>query len=339
MTRRPWGDIPEACGSRWGKAEWNAMNPSAVRLSAYLIAIGCFAAPRANAQEPAPAPLTGAPPPEAKAVVEAPKSPSAAPKIEKSPDGTTVSFSSGGVLTSGNSRLFALSGNGVYDTRVGANGIGASILGNYGEGAVPGKAIQATAANLQGRLRYDRYVIDQLAVFLLNTGRHDRFQGLDFRYNLDPGVKYLLLKDPKQTLWVEAGYDFQYDIRRNADRTILDANKNPVLDAAGQPTLLDKTRADHSTRLYAGYKLGFNKEVTLATGVEYLHSVVDSTRYRLNFDALFAAKVGGGLAVGLGFSARYDHAPLPEAQNLDTATTVSLIYAFSDVRAPPAPTP
>jgi hypothetical protein len=73
----------------------------------------------------------------------------------------------------------------------------------------------------------------------------------------------------------------------------------------------------------------FNKEVTLALGVEYLQSFLDSTRYRVNFDLLFAARISGGLAVGLGGSARYDHDPLPGKENLDTTMTANLIYAFS----------
>jgi hypothetical protein len=285
----------------------------------------------------APATPTGAPPPEAKTLVTAPKGPADVPKVEEKLDGTTVSLSTGGVLTTGNSRLLALSGNGNLETRFDNNGVGVSVLGNYGQGAPAGSAVQVTAENIQGRARYDRYLIDQFSVFLINTGRHDRFQGLDFRYNLDPGVKYLVLREAANALWIEAGYDLQHDVRRDADRVVTDADGNPQLDANGQVVLLDKTQTDHSSRLFFGFKHGFNKEVTLASGIEYLQSFVDTSRNRINIDALFAAKVGGGLAVGLGFSARYDHQPLPGKEKLDTSTTVSLIYAFSDVPEPPTP--
>lgn len=294
----------------------------------------------------------GVPPPEAKAVVEAPKG-IEAPKLEKKTDGTTASVSAGGLLTTGNSRLLAMSGNGIFESRYGANGFGASLLGNYGQGAPAGGAVHVTTQNFQGRVRYDRYLVDELGLFLINTGRHDRFQGLAFRYNLDPGVKYLFITDAAHPLWAELGYDFQYDIRRDDDRVLLDADKKPVVDpVTGQPTLIDKTAADHSIRAFVGHKEAFNKEVTLALGLEYLQSVVDTDRYRFNGDALFAAKVGGGLAVGLGVSLRYDHQPLAGKEKLDTATTISLIYAFSDAQevakatcpcpepeAPPPPPP
>lgn len=278
---------------------------------------------------------TGAPPPEAKAIVVEKKG-ADAPKIEAPKDGTSIAFAAGGLWATGNSRSLSMSANGLFDKRFGKNAIGASIVGNYGQGAPLGSPIVATTENLQGRIRYDRYLFERGALFLIATGRHDRFQGLDFRLNLDPGFKFLFVNDVPTKLWAEAGYDFQYDIRRDDARGILDANGKPVLDAGGNPTLLDKTNVDHSTRLFLGLRHSFNEQVTFTAGAEYLQSVVDTNKARINFEALFAAKVGAGFAVGLGFSARYDHAPLPGKETVDTTTTVNLIYAF-ETKTPPAP--
>lgn len=301
-----------------------------------------------GAPSDAPADPTGAPPPDAKALVAAPSASDAAPDMKSDPvNTTTATVSAGGQWSTGNSQLLAGTVNGALDLRRGMNGFGASLLGNYGQGAPGGHDSVLTSENLQGRLRYDRYLLDRLSVFLITTGRYDRFQGLDFRLNVDPGVKYLFVNEKTTQLWGEAGYDFQYDIRRNADRIVYetDASGNPVtdpatgqpirqLDANGNPVLLDKTKADHSVRLFAGFKHAFNKEVSLTTGLEYLQSFIDSTRYRLNYDALVAANLGGGFSFGLGFTARYDHDPLPGKRDLDTTTTFNLIYAFSDVPEP-----
>lgn len=295
-----------------------------------------------DAPSDAPADPTGAPPPDAKALVSAPTSSAdSAPTVDTDPKNTTTAtVSAGGQWATGNSQLLAGTINGDLQLRRGMNGFGANVLGNYGQGAPGDKDSVLTSQNIQGRLRYDRYLLEKLSVFLILTGRYDRFQGLDFRLNVDPGVKYLFVNAKTTQLWGEAGYDFQYDIRRNADRVVYtkdaDGNQVPQVDpATGQVVLLDKTHADHSARLFAGFKHAFNKEVSLTTGLEYLQSFVDSTAYRLNYDALVAANLGGGFSFGLGFTARYDHNPLPQKKDLDTTTTINLIYAFSDVPEPP----
>ena len=164
------------------------------------------------------------------------------------------------------------------------------------------------------------------------TGRSDRFQGIEFRLNIDPGVKYLFINQPTAALWGEAGYDFQYDVRRDDAR--FNSDGTPV-----STPVPDKAATSHSTRLFVGTKYAFNSDVTFKAGVEYLQSIVNSEydsnsdRWRLNFDALVAAKLKGGLALGVGFGAHYDHAPLPGKEQLDTSTNLSLIYSFAD----PAP--
>ena len=101
---------------------------------------------------------------------------------------------------------------------------------------------------------------------------------------------------------------------------------------ARRPDPLDKTRQIyHSAQGLAGFRHAFNKDVTLGAGVEYLQSLVavnagaagnvyDS---RLNIDALFASKISGGLSLGVGFHAAYDHYPLPGKHDLDTQSTLT----------------
>jgi putative salt-induced outer membrane protein len=246
----------------------------------------------------------------------------------------SVTFSAGGQLVTGNSRLLALTGNGVFTGRWGNDGFGASVLGNYGQGAAPGSEVVETAENIQGRLRYDRYVLDHMSVFLIGTGRHDRFQGLDFRLNIDPGVKYLFVDEKTTSFWAELGYDFQYDVRRDDALAVFNA-------MMVQTGTLPKTAIDHSSRAFVGYRHAFNEQVTFSTGLEYLQSFLSDTNYdyRLNFDALLAAKIGAGLSIGAGVSVRYDHNPLPGKEDTDTTSTMSIIYGFSDLPAPPPPPP
>lgn len=276
-----------------------------------------FIAAEARAQDP-----MGVPPADLDKAAAGPEAPAEAPKIEKAPEGMTASVSAGGLSSSGNSKLVAFTGSGAFDLRKNDNGFGASLLGNYGESAPPGGDMVLTTQNLQARLRYDRYLLDDASVFLLLTGRHDKFQGLAFRFNVDPGFKYLFVNRATTALWGELGYDFQYDIRSQEGRERRD-------EAGVLLETLDKTATDHSLRAYLGFRHSFNKEVTLSNGIEYLQSFVESERYRMNYDLLFAANVWGGLALGAGFNARYDNVPLPDKEKLDTQTTLSLVYSYS----------
>ena len=273
----------------------------------------------AHAQDP-----LGAPPPEAAKAVAGPGPAPEAPKIAASPDGTNAAVSAGGLSSSGNSRLVAFTGSGNVDWRGGANGFGGSLVGNYGRSAPPGGDMQTTTENAQGRVRYDRYLLDEASLFLLVTGRHDKFQGLAFRLNLDPGFKYLFVNRPKTALWAEAGYDFQYDTRMESAREIKD-DMGMVIDT------LPKHETDHSARLYLGFRHNFNEATAVSNGIEYLQSFVHQDQYRFNYDVLFTAKVWGNLALGAGFNARYDNSPLPEKEKLDTTSTLSLVYSFSNV--------
>lgn len=275
--------------------------------------------------------------PDAKALVAAPKDIKDAPAENKRTDNTNAAVSAGGMLSTGNTQTQALTLNSTMDLRRGMNGFGAALLGNYGRSALAGQDAQTTAENFQARVRYDRYLTERLGLFLQVTERYDRFQGLASRTNIDPGVKYIFWLRDKSAFWGELGYDFMHDIRTGSGRRQLDDAGNKRTDVP----LLDKTLNDHSARAFVGFRHAFNSEVTFSTGLEYLQSFVKtdlaSQNSRVNFDATLAAKLYGGIAAGIGFTARYDRNPLPGRSNLDTATTLSLIYAFSDVVAEEAP--
>src|SRR5262245_50006410 len=98
----------------------------------------------------------GAPPADSDKVAKGPDAPREALKIEKAPEGVTASLSAGGLSSTGNSKLLAFTGSGLFDARSGMNGYGASLIGNYGRSAQPDEPMETTTENLQGRLRYDR---------------------------------------------------------------------------------------------------------------------------------------------------------------------------------------
>jgi hypothetical protein len=219
--------------------------------------------------------------------------------------------------------------------------------------------------NLQIKLRYDRYLTSSLSLFFQATGLHDPFQAISFRVNLDPGVKLIFLNHEKTKIWGELGYDFQAD-----DNNVVNGfeqqpgSSGPIaVDAMGLPYVIHGSDTIHSSRVFAGVQHAFNKEVTLNFGLEYLQGFggsgggtpavptginpvtktanialfddlapISLTAARLNFDALLAAHLFGGLSLGVGFNVKYNSEPLPGKVNVDSSGTVSLIYAYSSVK-------
>ena len=232
-------------------------------------------------------------------------------------DATELEISAGGLASAGNSRSMAATSAGKFRLRRSSNQVGAAIAANYAQSAAgKDQGLKTTVENFQGKLRYDRFLSGSFAVFGAASARHDRFQGLNLRLNLDPGVEYFIIDEEKQQLWTEVGYDFQYDVRSEEVRAT----------ALTQGMFLGKVLTRHSARAYAGYSNAVSDTVTVATGLEYLQGLSESKNYRLNWDGSVNSAVGKGFSIATTVSVRYDHNPLPEIEKTDVVTSISLVY-------------
>jgi len=61
-------------------------------------------------------------------------------------------------------------------------------------------------------------------------------------------------------------------------------------------------------------------------------------RSRVNIEALVAAKLFGGLSLGVGFTTRFDSQPLPGKERVDTSSQATLIYTYAAPRTTVATT-
>lgn len=237
------------------------------------------------------------------------------PKDDK--DATELQLSAGGLAAAGNSKSIAFTSAGKFRLRRAENQVSAAAAANFARAAANKDApLETTVENFQGKVRYDRFLAGGLAVFGSASARHDRFQGLDLRLNLDPGVSYYFVDEEKEQLWGELGYDYQYDIRSDDELA--------TAAAAGAP--LAKHEDRHSTRVFAGYTNNVNKAVTMATGIEYLQGLDHSTNYRINWDGSVSSSVGKGFSIATTVSVRFDHNPLPDIEKTDVVTSISLVY-------------
>ncbi|MBX3231277.1 MAG: DUF481 domain-containing protein [Labilithrix sp.] len=238
---------------------------------------------------------------------------------------TDVSIGAGGLFSAGNARQIALTTLGRLRLRREEHQFSTALTGNFARAGKKGELIDTTVENYQGLLRYDYYFGERVSVFLQSTGRRDRFQGLDLRLNVDPGVAYYFLNEKTHRLQAEAGYDLQHDIRRDGSRTV-----PPPDDAAPGtlPTRLDKTQTLHNARLFLGYENKLRKEVSLVSSVEYLQNFADIGTYRFIFDVGLKSNVSDHLALAVAYTARYENKPLPTVESLDSIMSVNLVYSL-----------
>jgi putative salt-induced outer membrane protein len=238
-------------------------------------------------------------------------------KDDTSKNATEVKVQAGALTATGNSRSLAGTASSTFRMRREANELGAAAAVNYARAAAArGEPMETTVENYQGKVRYDRFLAERIAAFLSVSARRDRFQGLDLRMNVDPGLAYYFIDEKLVQLWAELGYDLQYDIRR-------DANLN-IAQAAGEE--LDKTDLRHSVRTFLGYRHTFKEGMTLSTGLEYLQGVPETKYWRLNYDLGLSVAIASRFSLAMTFSLRYDNAPLPGVTNLDTLTALNLVY-------------
>src|SRR5688572_25857859 len=104
-----------------------------------------------------------------------------------------LELSAGGLVASGNSRSTAVTGAGKLRLRRANNQYSANFAGNYARAAASvDEPMDTSVSNVQGRVRYDRYLSDTWSLFVAESARRDRFQGLALRLNFDPGVAFYL---------------------------------------------------------------------------------------------------------------------------------------------------
>lgn len=259
---------------------------------------------------------------------------------EEDTDTTEFSIAAGGLLSTGNARAGAVTGASKFRIRRKIHMFGADLVGNYGAGAPDREAdLEPNVANVQGRVRYDVFLHKRVSAFMMLTGRHDRFQGLAFRLNVDPGFAFYILTKKANQLWAEVGYDYQYDRRTNealaeneADvaanmAAIAEAEMNGEMPPDAIP-LLDPVFQNHAYRLFLGYSNRMVDTISFDTGVEWLHSFVDPSIFRLNWDNTLSVSLVKQFSLGLTFTLRYENKPLPNVSPLDTITSVNLVYRF-----------
>jgi len=247
---------------------------------------------------------------------------------EKPKDFVRGDLTLGGLVSAGNARSAAFTASAALKSRIAAaNVLTFDVALNYARAGKVGDAtgVQQTVGNFQGRGRYERFFTPSLAIFGIASARYDKFQGLDLRFNFDPGLAYHFLHDDELNLWGELGYDLQVDMRNDAYLAAA-AAKDPA-------NTYDKTEVRQAARAFLGYEHQLRPGMTLSSGLEYLQGLSAGTKFkpenvRLNWDVGLKAKIAGELAVGVSVALKFDNHPLPGVQNADVVSGINLQYGF-----------
>lgn len=244
----------------------------------------------------------------------------AQPDADAAKDATEFAISAGGLFSSGNARTIAVTSLAKGRVRRDASQFSGALTGNFARAGKRTTPVETTVENVQGLLRYDYFVSERVSLFLQGTGRRDRFQGLDLRLNVDPGIAYYFLNEKERRLNIELGYDLQHDIRRS-DALL-------AADAAPGTAPLDKTQTLHNGRAFVGFDTKVYKEAAFNVSLEYIQALKDIDTYRLIFDIGLKTNVAEKLAIATTYTMRYENRPLPDVGKADSIASVSLVYTL-----------
>jgi putative salt-induced outer membrane protein len=248
------------------------------------------------------------------------------PADEDPKQSTELGVSLGGLFTSGNSRTVALTSSAKFRLRRDEHQFASAAALNFARAGKVGTPTETTVENIQGLVRYDYFLTDTVSLFLQSTARRDRFQGLQLRLNIDPGVAYYFINTKKHKLQAEVGYDNQYDIRR--DDSLQPPAPADAPAGAPLPARLDKHKVLHNSRLFAGYENKLRKEVSLVMSAEYIQNYADTDVFRLIGDIGLKSNVADSLALATTYTIRYENSPLPGKEKADSIASVALVYTF-----------
>ena len=285
-------------------------------LAVVIAGAGLFGASRVRAQTPPPVPQAQA---------------TLAPEAD--PDKTNWTIGLGATLNTGNTRTFGLSANTHFQLKRSAHQLTLDLTGIYGVAAVRDDTTgdfgswDPNAGNIFGQVRYDFFLTTNDAIVAAVQLRHDRFAGLELRFQGQLGYLRNFVNEENHRFWGEAGYDLTYD------DFFFEQERLMMLPA---PAL---TQVVHSARVFVGYDNHLNEAVTFATGVEALFDFQDASNVRLNVISELRSKVGSNFQVSLQHTLRFDGVPPEGKATLDNILIVNLVYSLVDEKeeeVPPA---
>lgn len=210
------------------------------------------------------------------------------------------------VLNSGNSVNQTVGGTALTSRKWDKNKISWTGEGAYGRAKDNSTGVTTTnTKNWKTRLRYDRFILNPLSIFVLGHVGQDEPAGFDARYGSAMGMSHEIWKSDPNFFTYEAGFDYTRENR------VALANENI-----------------YSARILLQYKRKISTWATFTQDVENLVNVEDGEDYRLNTLSSLIMKLTDKLAFKAGFGIRFDNQPVTGFKKTDTTTQAGLVVNF-----------
>jgi putative salt-induced outer membrane protein len=239
-------------------------------------------------------------------------------------DVTTLNASFGGSMNTGNTEAWQLNTGSAFNVVRDRHGFALNMDFAFGranvveaEGTPANDELVDTVRNLKTKARYDFFFTPMDALFLAGAYRWDTFSGLDARLQGQLGYMRNLFKETDHRFWAELGYDITYD---NYD-------PDPLVDPDTM-MLLPGDEVVHSARGFLGYDNKLSATLTFLTGIEALLNVEETGDVRVAWDNALRSSISGSFQLEAKFSLQLDTEPVPGTKDVDTLTTLNLIYTL-----------
>jgi putative salt-induced outer membrane protein YdiY len=230
---------------------------------------------------------------------------------------THVTGELGGTSTTGNANFYAVSGlvnashlwkknkvSGVAGLNLGGGRAG---IDADGDGVFEDTADEYTenSRRLFTDLRYDRFVSDVDAIYVLAGAFHDPFVGYDMRSHEQIGYSRFLVKDDDTELRAELGADLAQENYIEG----IDPNYANILAA----------------RVLIGITHKFNDKVGFSEVAEVYENVLDPDDVRVLNTAALTSTLSGRFSVKISHSLLFDNVPVEGLKKFDQTSLVTLV--------------
>lgn len=194
-----------------------------------------------------------------------------------------------------------------HETRRWKNNIAAAAL--YSENAE-----FATAERYEARYQSDYKITDRMSWFGALRGEQDRYSGFAYQTTVSTGASYKFIDSPATKLDASLGAGY----KRSRAETLIKSDAGEVLD---------RIEGELEGEAVATFSSNYEHAFTDTTKItNKLLTEYGSENTAVANDIALQVSMTDKLALAVGFGIRYNSDPPPLAEDMDTLTTINLVY-------------